>query len=66
MNTMIKFICVSSIILLLGCSESNNTDSETKKTIIDHQIRALEKAKGVEQQLFDSAAKQQEQINEYE
>ncbi len=66
MNMMIRFFSILSMTLLFGCTESENTSTETKKTVIDHQIKALEKAKGVEQQLFDSASKQKEQIDSYE
>ncbi len=39
---------------------------ESEKTVLDPQLRALEKAKGVEQQLLDAASQQREVIDAYE
>lgn len=53
---------ISCLIVLFSCSD-NSTSTENKKTVIDHQIKALEKAKGVEAQIFDSAQQQREIID---
>ena len=66
MKLIAKLLPFLSIVLLFGCSDREDKSTEPQKTVIDHQIKALEKAKGVEQQLFDSAAKQKDEIDAYE
>ncbi|MFK8028125.1 MAG: hypothetical protein AB8C40_08730 [Gammaproteobacteria bacterium] len=59
----VLILCVSA------CSESDNASmhaKESEKTVLDPQLRALEKAKGVEQQLLDAASQQREVIDAYE
>ena len=64
----IKLLLSSVIFCLISCSDNENASVETepKKTVIDHQIQALEKAKGVEQQIMDAAEQQQKLIEAQE
>lgn len=66
MNIVIRCFVFCSIILLVNCSDNEAQNSASKKTVIDNQLQAMEKAKGVEQQILDSAAKQREQIDSYQ
>ncbi len=62
------------ILLLLGCTlsacdsqpSSNKTDLTTSppKTIIDDQLKALDKAKDVERQIQEAAEKQRKALDE--
>jgi hypothetical protein len=56
-------------LFLTACSDNDHSSSESKqpvKTIIDPQLKALEKAKGVEQQLLDAAEQQRKLIDAQE
>ncbi len=65
---MIRFsaLLIMLALCLTACSENEDSPSESKqvtKTVIDPQLKALEKAKGVEQQLLDAAEQQRKQID---
>ncbi len=66
MNIVISCFIIFSVIFLTSCSDNGTQNSESKKTVIDSQLRALDKAKGVEQDILDSVAKQREQIDSYQ
>lgn len=66
MNIFIRCFVIFSIIFLISCSDNGTQNSESEKTVIDSQLRALDKAKGVEQHILDSAVKQREQIDSYQ
>lgn len=53
-------------VVLVGCTESDNTNStqQVQPNVFDAQMQVLEKAKGVEQQIEDAAAKQRQSIAE--
>ena len=64
-----KFLYISfiSCFLISGCSsEEDKTTSEqsNKEHFLKDQVRALEKAKGVEQMLQSGADKRQQEIEE--
>ncbi len=64
-----KYLCIFfiSIFMIAGCSsEEDKTTSEqsNKEHFLKDQVRALEKAKGVEQMLQSGADKRQQQIEE--
>ena len=64
-----KYLCVLfiSFFMVGGCSsEEDKTTSEqsNKEHFLKDQVRALEKAKGVEQMLQSGADKRQQQIEE--
>lgn len=64
-----KFLTISFILSFMigGCSsEEDKTTSEqaNKEHVLKDQVRALEKAKGVEQMLQSGADKRQQQIEE--
>ena len=64
------YMLIVLVLCLPACSDNDNASSsnakESKKTIIDPQLQALEKAKGVEQQLLDAAEQQRKLINAQE
>lgn len=65
---MVRFgyMLIVLVLCLPACSdndESSSSAKESKKTIIDPQLQALEKAKGVEQQLLDAAEQQRKLID---
>ncbi len=64
---MIRCDCLLIVLALYltACSDNENSSSEPKqsvKTIIDSQLNALEKAKGVEQKLLDATEQQRKLI----
>lgn len=53
--------------LFLGCSDSDDdhTNGEnTQGSVYDAQVQSIDKAKAVEKQLFDTAAKQRKVIED--
>ena len=65
---MIRFSYLLFVLMLgvSACSDNDNASSQSKepiKTVIDPQLKALEKAKGVEQQLLDAAEQQRKLID---
>jgi hypothetical protein len=48
-------------LVLIGC-DSNDQNTESKSVIAEGQLKALEKARGVEQVLKDSAEKRKKSI----
>ena len=63
MPRLTKCLIMFCILFLVSCSDSETSHTDSKKTVIDDQLHALEKAKTVEKQLLDSTAKQKEQID---
>ena len=63
MNRFAIYFAAFLLMLLVSCSENESGESTSNKTVIDNQLRALEKAKNVEQQILESAAKQKERID---
>ncbi len=64
---MKKILCVFwlSIWLLLGCSNEDSTNKESSgKTIIDSQLKALDKARGVEGILRKSEEKKRQLMDQ--
>ena len=60
---MIKRYLIFLLFLILsGCSDSDN--SKQQETVFDTQTDAMEKAKEVEKQMEDAAAKQFDAIRE--
>jgi|GEM_PF-1607057 len=55
---MKHLLCVFFIFNLAACSDSSSTNDDAKKTVIDHQIKALEKAENVEAQILEAAQQQ--------
>lgn len=65
----LNYVLLVLALCMYACSDSDqNTSSEKKpiKTIIDPQLQALEKAKGVEQKLLDAAEQQRKLIDAQE
>lgn len=65
---MVRFVYILTVLVLClpACSNNDDTSSsakESKKTFIDPQLKALDKAKGVEQQLLDAAQQQRKLID---
>ena len=61
---MKHLLTIFLIVLLSACSDNSSTsDNKSNKTVIDSQIRALEKAKGVEEQVLDAAQQQRAVID---
>jgi hypothetical protein len=52
-------LSITFVILISGCDQTD-TSKVTKSIIAKDQIQALEKAKNVEQQILDAAAKNDE------
>ena len=50
--------------LLAGCSSSSDDEKERRKDIVDALRQPLEKAKAVEQKIFDSDAEQRKQLDD--
>ena len=62
---MRSLLCLIFAMTLLACSDNSSThDDQSQKTVIDHQIKALEKAKSVEQQILNAADQQRAFIDE--
>lgn len=62
----LSVLLIMLALCLTACSGNEDSASESKqvtKTVIDPQLKALEKAKGVEQQLLDAAEQQRKQID---
>lgn len=57
-------LCVIFVSSLLACSDDTSTNEDAnKKTVIDHQIKALEKAENIEAQILDAAQQQRAVID---
>lgn len=57
-------LCVIFVSSLPACSDNTSTNEDTnEKTVIDHQIKSLEKAKNVEAQILDAAQLQRAVID---
>ena len=67
MNDLIKSVLVITLLLLIGCGESQNRNSE-QQTNKDHvwkdQVEMLDKARQLEDMALDSAAKRRKQIED--
>ena len=50
--------------LSIACSSSSEDSKEADKEVADAVHQPLEKAKGVEQQIFENAAKQRRQVDD--
>jgi len=69
---MVRYVVVSFLfVLMIGCSDNNDNraqkqgnEEQTRKTVIDPQLEALERAKAVEQDVLDAAEKQRKEIDE--
>ena len=51
-------------ILLSACSSSTEDKTQPQKDVVDSVQQPLDKAKGVEQQIFDSAEAQRKQAED--
>ena len=62
MNTKLVLALLSMIlsIFLMGCGEEQHQDQTVKNIIAGDQLKALEKAKDVEQVLLDAAQQRRE------
>ena len=61
LNLLLIVLCLC----FTACSDNNDSAAESKqavKTVIDPQLKALEKAKGVEQQVLEAAEQQKKLI----
>lgn len=59
MRTLIHALMLG--ILLSACSSSTEDKTQTQKDVVDSAQQPLDKAKGVEQEIFDSAEAQRKQ-----
>jgi hypothetical protein len=67
--TRLNYLLIVLPLLLTACSDNDDSSPESKqpvKTVIDPQLKALEKAKGVEKQLLDAAEQQRKLIEAHE
>ncbi len=67
MRKMCQFVSFMPFLLIIGCSsgeDKTSTAKPAKEPIFKEQIRALEKAKEVEQLLQDSIDKHRQTIEE--
>lgn len=54
------------VIALAACSDNTASNQDkSAKTVIDHQIKALEKAKRVEAQVLEAAQQQRVEIDSH-
>lgn len=50
------------VLCVVACSDNEKSSAQSEESIIEPQMKALEKAKGVEQQLLDAAEQQRKHI----
>lgn len=52
------------VVTLIACSSSNDESEKPKGAVPEHQMKALEKAKGVEQTLLEAEQKRLKSMEE--
>ena len=62
MRYLINVLVLTS--LLTSCSSSTEDDKQSQKEVVDAVHQPLDKAKAVEQQIFDNAAEQRKQVDD--
>ena len=63
MRYLINVLVLTS--LLTSCSSSTEDDKQSQKEVVDAVHQPLDKAKAVEQQIFDNTAEQLKQVDDF-
>ena len=59
-----RFLIIILILVLAGCGESERNKSRLKETLIGDELRAVQKAEGLESTVLEAAQKQKEEIDQ--